>query len=239
LLRAAEAFFKGPVELKGSGRTDAGVHAYAQVAHLRANPRRPVDCGELLAALNDDLPQDIAVLKVESASERFDARHDALSRTYVYRIATRKTAFAKRYVWWVKQPLDVALMRAAAAMFAGRHDFRCFCDYDAAKPRQSTLVQVESAAIVEQEGLILFRIRASHFLWRMVRRLAGVLVRAGRGELDLEAVRALLAAQPRPEWDVAAWTAPASGLFLERVDYPDTPPSACVRPVRPRYLGQK
>jgi tRNA pseudouridine38-40 synthase len=219
LRRAAEQFFGTEVDLMGAGRTDAGVHAAGQVAHLRARTRRVPKPEAILRALNEDLPADIAVLEVEAAPPEFHARHDALSRTYVYQFATRKTAFSKRYVWWIKECLNGERMREAARLFAGRHDFSCFRAEDPSKPGDSPVVVVLRSEIEEQEDLILFHIEASHFLWRMVRRLAGVLAKVGQGELEIRDVERLLEGSPVEGMDVAAWTAPGSGLFLESVRY--------------------
>ncbi|HVS01975.1 MAG TPA: tRNA pseudouridine(38-40) synthase TruA, partial [Thermoanaerobaculia bacterium] len=159
-------------ELGGSGRTDAGVHALAQVAHLRL--RRPIDPGRLRRELNAALPPDIHVLALEPAAGRFHARHDALSRSYLYQVSRRRTAFAKRFVWWVKSPLDVAAMQQAATIFVGRHDFRLFCQRP--EEQASTLVEVEGVEVAAAGALVLVRIVASHFLWKMVRRVVGTLV---------------------------------------------------------------
>lgn len=221
---AAEEFFRTEVDLQGSGRTDAGVHALGQVAHLRAEAKGVPHPGELLRALNDRLPADIAILSVEKASPNFHARHDATSRVYRYQISTRKTAFEKRRVWWVKEPLNVPLMEQTASLLAGRHDFICFRAADPSRPDESTIVVVDAASVEASGSLILFRIEASHFLWRMVRRLAGALVKVGKGELMIEEFSSLVEARCDPKLDVAAWTAPASGLLLEAVRYPlETP----------------
>lgn len=219
LRKAAEAFFGMPVELHGAGRTDAGVHALAQVAHLRIQSRARFPEAGILRALNDALPAEIAVLQVELAPPRFHARHDAIARSYVYQISTRKNAFAKRHVWWIKEPLDLQLMTEAAALLAGRHDFDCFRAADPSKPGESTIVAVERAEIEQHEDLILFRIEASHFLWRMVRRIVGVLVRLGRHEITLADFRQLLDGKSDPRWKISEWTAPACGLFLEQIRY--------------------
>jgi len=226
LRKAAEDFLGVEVDLQGAGRTDAGVHAFAQVAHLRV---RPSPNGQLprhgtvqiLRALNDRLPSDVSVLEVEEAPNTFHARHDAVSRAYLYRISTRRTAFEKKYVWWVKEKLDVASMSRAARMLAGRHNFAAFRAPDPSRPDESTIVVVESAGIEVEGDLILFRITASHFLWRMVRRLAGMLVKIGLGEISPDDLLRLLDGKPDPRFDIAAWTAPASGLFLESVTYPE------------------
>lgn len=219
LRRAAEEVFGAEVELQGSGRTDAGVHAAGQVAHLRVRTRVSRPTTLLEAELNERLPADIAVLEMAEADNRFHARHDAVTRSYVYQISTRKSAFSKKYVWWVKEPLNVELMAEAAAKLGGRHDFRCFRALDPSKPDESTVVVVEKAEVERQDHLVLFRIEASHFLWRMVRRLAGVLVRLGRGQMTMADFDSLLRGESDAKLDVAAWTAPAAGLFLEEVRY--------------------
>jgi tRNA pseudouridine38-40 synthase len=220
-----------PSDLGGAGRTDAGVHALAQVAHVRL--KKKSDGVSLANALNQRLPGGIHVLAVEPAADSFHARHDAKARTYLYQLSRRRTAFAKRFVWWVKEPLALDRMRQAAAMLAGRHDFRLLSD--PAEHQTSTVVVVERAEIVEQGALVLFRITASHFLWRMVRRIVGALKKVGDGSLSLAEWAQLLAGKPLPpeRGAPAEWTAPASGLFLEHVQYGDSGPPAPPRPVTP------
>jgi tRNA pseudouridine38-40 synthase len=219
LRKAAEDYFGGSVDLYGSGRTDAGVHALGQVAHLRTASRATRQPRDVLRGLNERLPVDVSIYAAELVPGRFHARHDAVARTYRYQISTRKTAFSKKYVWWIKTELDVALMSRAAKMLEGRHDFVCFRAPDPSRPDESTIVVVDQAEIEVQDHLILFRIEASHFLWRMVRRLVGVLVKLGAGEVKMEDFEQLLAGRCNPSLDVAAWTAPSAGLFLEDVRY--------------------
>jgi tRNA pseudouridine38-40 synthase len=216
LLRAAETLLSARAEVGGSGRTDAGVHALRQVAHLKVNDSRarvPAPA-QLLRGINGLLPHDINLLSVRAAHTDFHARHDALGRFYLYQISTRRTAFGKPFVWWVRDRLNARAMADAAALVVGRHDFRSFCE--SPESQGSTLVHVETARVVERGGLILFRVGASHFLWKMVRRLTGALVEVGRGNLSAEAFRSLLEKYSN---EPAAWTAPPSGLFLERVLY--------------------
>ena len=204
------------VELYGSGRTDAGVHALAQVAHLDLDTTLPPET--LRRRVNDALPSDINILRIEKVRHRFHARHDAIARSYIYQIARRRTAFAKSFVWWVKEELDAEAMRLATARFVGMHDFRAFADAD--PDHTSTKVLVDSFEVHEDGDLMVVHIEASHFLWKMVRRLVGVLVEVGRGALPVDAAAALLLeASPLP----ARVTAPASGLFLERVYYAGDP----------------
>ncbi len=221
LRKAAEDLFHDEVDIQGSGRTDAGVHALAQVAHLRVRLKLVPKPAELARALNDRLPADIVVISAEPAADNFHARHDATSRVYRYQISTRKTAFLKRYVWWVKEPLDLAAMAQAARTLIGRHNFVCFRAADAGRPDESTIVVVDSASIDVEGPLIVFRIEASHFIWRMVRRLAGVLVKLGKGDITSEDFAKLLEGHADPRLDVAGWTAPSSGLALEAVRYPE------------------
>jgi len=219
LRQAVEETLGAEVEMQGAGRTDAGVHALAQVAHVRAKVTRPKPPATLLRQINDLLPADIVLLELEPAPARFHARHHAVTRTYMYQISRRKAAFAKRYVWWIKEDLDVERMAEAAELLMGRHDFICFRAQDPSKPGESTVVVVENAGIETHDHMVIFRMEASHFLWRMVRRIVGVLVRLGRGEITPAEFRQLLDGRADPRLDVAAWTAPASGLFLEEVRY--------------------
>ena len=228
-------------ELYGSGRTDAGVHALAQVAHLDVSTNLPIDA--LCRRLNDELPADIHVRAAAIVPHRFHARHDAVSRTYLYQIARRRTAFAKNYVWWVKEPLDLARMQEAARAFVGMRDFQSFAKSDAQDVRQdglqdevetrrnkSTLVLVDRLDIAEEDDLVLVGIEGSHFLWKMVRRVVGVLVEIGRGGLDpADAALFLTESSAAP----ARLTAPPSGLFLVRVSYTGDPRDTTLRAATP------
>lgn len=208
----AAAVGHGDFDCQGSGRTDAGVHALMQVAHLEVHLTMPLE--KLRREINDELPSDIHVLSISKAPHRFHARHAALARSYLYQVSRRRTAFGKPFVWWVKEPLDIGLMIEAAERFSGMHDFRSFSDDD--PDDKSTAVLVENVTVGEDGDLILIRVAGSHFLWRMVRRMVGVLVEIGRGGLPVGAVDEFLR---QPSDTPARLTAPASGLFLERVFY--------------------
>ncbi len=199
-------------ELYGSGRTDAGVHALEQVAHLDIITSVPAET--LRRRANDTLPSDIHLLKIELARHRFHARHDAIARSYLYQISRRRTAFAKNFVWWVRDDLDLEKMRAAARRFAGMKDFRSFSDDTDGE--KSTLVAIERIEVAEDGDLVLIRVEGSHFLWKMVRRMVGVIVDVGIGGTTIEQADMFL----REDSAIPAkLTAPASGLFLERVYY--------------------
>lgn len=204
------------VDSQGSGRTDAGVHALAQVAHVDLT-RAPAP-EQLRRRINDGLPADIHVLDVVPVPRTFHARHSAVRRSYLYQISRRRTAFAKPFVWWVREPLDLAAMRDAASAFAGLQDFRAFSDDD--PEEKSTKVLLEDVAITEADALVLVRVAGSHFLWKMVRRMVGVLAAVGTGDLVPNDMARLL----RGRSDLpATLTAPAAGLFLEHVHYAGDP----------------
>jgi len=220
-------------EFYGSGRTDAGVHALRQVAHL--DLRKPLPAETIRRGINDSLPADIHILAVDTVPHRFHARHSAVARSYLYQVSRRRSAFAKPFVWWIREPLDVGRMTAAAARLTGMHDFQAFSDDD--PEEKSTEVLVDEVTLVEDGDLVLIRVAGSHFIWKMVRRMVGVLAEIGKGEMAVEDIDRLLASgtpstfargasadkkglpplarKPTP----AELTAPASGLFLERVFY--------------------
>jgi tRNA pseudouridine38-40 synthase len=217
--KAAKEIFHDDFEMQGAGRTDAGVHALAQVMHLKTVSEVRHTPETIRRRLNDLLPADIVILRVERAARNFHARHDAVSRVYLYQISRRKQAFTKKHVWWIKEELDVEAMSKAASMLAGRHDFVCFRAADPSRPDESTIVEIDAVEIESEDDIIQFRIAGSHFLWRMVRRIVGALVKVGKGEITQADFGKLLAGKCDPKLDVAAWTAPASGLFLEEIRY--------------------
>lgn len=215
LLKAAKNLLGAETDIGGSGRTDAGVHALRQVAHLKVKSTiKKASPQQLRIGINSLLPHDINILNLQPAPARFHARHDALARYYLYQISTRRTAFAKPFVWWVRDRLNTTAMKEASRLLIGRHDFRSFSER--VEAQTSTLVHVEEAQLATHGRLILFRIGASHFLWKMVRRIVGALVEVGRGKLKPESFGKFLAEYSN---EPAAWTSPPSGLFLERVLY--------------------
>jgi tRNA pseudouridine38-40 synthase len=213
LRKASESFLGSELEIAGAGRTDAGVHALYQVAHLRSSKAAQAEL--LRREINSRLPADINILTAEEVPARFHARHHAEERYYLYQIGTERTAFGKHFVWWIKDRLSVQPMRKAAQLFVGMHDFAAY--REKAEDPPSTLVHVTQCDIAVHGSLILLRIGASHFLWKMVRRIVGVLVEVGRGNVEISRVSKLTAAE------IAGWTAPPSGLFLEYVRYPGDP----------------
>lgn len=219
ILEAIRARLGEAPRLFAAGRTDQGVHAEGQVANFLTRSTLPA--AELAEALNSCLPADINILGAAEAPPSFHARHDAAARRYRYQIASRRSAFFKRLIWWVRRPLDLQAMRRAASMLAGRHDFTSFSDRSA--PIRDPRVRVFHAELRRGSFLTTFTIEADHFLPRMVRRIVGVLVQIGLGELPPEAMDRFLAETVD---DPARWTAPPSGLFLERVLYGSDRPGA-------------
>lgn len=213
ILDACKLIFPGEkIEIYGAGRTDQGVHALGQVAHLDVN--RNTNLLKLKFQLNDNLPPDIVVKKVEQASPKFHARYDAVHRSYLYQISKRPSAFGKKMVWWVKDPLDIEKMKQVATLFTGMKDFKNFAEKS--DEDKSTLVEISKIEIVEAGDLILIRVSGSHFLWKQVRRMVGVMVEAGRGKLSIGVIEAIFT---RPSEIVAKLTAPPSGLYLEKICY--------------------
>ena len=207
-----DLFGEAKIEFYGAGRTDGGVHALGQVAHLDVE----TDLTPLRVryGINDRLPADISIISVEEADPRFHARHDALARSYIYQISRRRTALAKKYVWWIKDELDASKMNDVAAMFEGLRDFRSFTDPELESG--STKTEILHSRVSVHKDIILYHVIGSHFLWKQVRRMTGVIVDAGRGKLEKKDVARFL----RENSDIPAkLTAPPSGLFLEKVYY--------------------
>jgi tRNA pseudouridine38-40 synthase len=213
LIKSCEKIFgKDFIDLQGSGRTDSGVHALCQVAHLDVNTILAPEIIKL--KLNDLLPHDINILEVEKTDKTFHARHSAKSRSYIYQISRRRTAFGKNFVWWIKDKLDFNEMESASKVFIGLHNFASFSDDD--PEEKSTKVLIDNIRLKEEDDLILIRITGSHFIWKMVRRIVGVLVEVGRGKMSSEDLIYYL---NHKSDEPARFTAPPAGLFLEKVYY--------------------
>jgi tRNA pseudouridine38-40 synthase len=201
-------------ELYGSGRTDAGVHALGQAAHLEINFEAKADV--LRKMLNDNLPATINVLKVQPVESKFHARYSAVARSYIYHISTRRTAFGKKYTYWVKDKLDLNSMKRACKLFEGMHDFKSYGT--AEDEEQSTKVKINKIEIYTEGDSVYIHIIGSHFLWKMIRRMVGVIIECGRGNLKESDITGFFTEYS----DLPAkLTVPPSGLFLERVFYSD------------------
>ena len=202
------------IEIHGSGRTDSGVHACAQVANFHAPAK--FSPAEIKKTLNEYLSKDIRVLHVETADERFHARLTAIGKTYEYRIDNGEVAnvFQRKYTMREENPLDLEAMRKAAVHFLGTHDFKTFCANK--KMKKSTVRTITSIVIEQQEGIVSIRYTGNGFLYNMVRILTGTLIEVGRGKLMPEEMPGILEAKDR---GAAGFIAPAQGLYLVEVKY--------------------
>lgn len=204
----------GPVRVTASGRTDSGVHAVGQVAHFLSETRLPA--GRMAAALNSQLPHDVAVLACDEMPLGFDANRDAVRKLYRYVIHDGQVVgpFLRRYCCHVKYPVDVAAMARAGAVLKGTHDFQSF---ETEWPNRASSVRTITHLGVSRAGeYVWLDVEADGFLYNMVRAIAGTLLNVGRGFWPEREVEAILHARDRRR---AGPTAPAQGLFLMRVQY--------------------
>jgi tRNA pseudouridine38-40 synthase len=205
---------------QGSGRTDAGVHALAQVATFATDS--PIPEQNLVKALNDILPSSIRVLEVTEASPEFHARKSACAKTYRYRIYRGAICppFLARYVWHYPYPLDEDAMRGAAGFVIGEHDFTSFAAVDPERGREdesiSNVRRIFASAWERSGAELVYIVRGSGFLHHMVRNLVGTFVLVGKSTLKPADITGILAAHNR---SAAGATVPASGLYLLSVEY--------------------
>jgi len=203
------------IQLFGSGRTDAGVHALGQVAHFKTQSQ--MDLRSMQRALNSLLPRDIVIQKIEEVEEGFHARKQSKSKIYEYRILNRslRSAFYRGYVWHIPQKLNMTQMKKATQGLIGEHDFSAFRTVGS-----STRTAVRRVIRAEwkrgREGLIRFEIEANGFLKQMVRSIVGTLVDVGKGKINPGEFQRILESKDRKK---AGPTAPAKGLFLKEVKY--------------------
>lgn len=211
---ALGAILGQPVEIAGSGRTDAGVHARAQTASFRAKTNRTTDA--LLEALRARLPGDIGVLDLTEAPPRFHARLSCVGKTYVYRVwnSAAPNVFERKYVYALPQPLDLAAMRRAAAALCGTHDYTSFCANR--RMKKSAVRTVERIDVDRLGDEVRLTFSGDGFLYHMVRILTGTLLEVGLGERDAAEMPQILAAKDRA---AAGKSAPAQGLILWETRY--------------------
>ncbi len=202
------------IRIRGAGRTDAGVHARGQVANFHMD--REVPAEEIRDRLNEYLPEDIRIMAVDRAGDRFHSRLNATGKIYEYCLQKAGTwdVFHRRYVWQMERELDVARMREAVPLLLGKRDFRGFCAR--ASKKKSTVRDLRRVDIREDEGKVILRFEGNGFLYHMVRILTGTLVEIGTGEREPESIQEILVTGERR---LAGVTAPAAGLCLVEVQY--------------------
>jgi tRNA pseudouridine38-40 synthase len=203
-----------PVEVIGAGRTDAGVHARGMVANAYLDT--PLSSAEIRDYMNRYLPDDIGILEVREAGDRFHSRYNAQGKTYCYTcyVGDTKPIFQRRYLYVLESQPDVARMRQAAEHLLGTHDFASFCGNP--KMKKSTVRTVDRIEIRQKSGYLTFTYHGNGFLQYMVRILTGTLLEVGLGKRDPDSIPALLEAKDRTQ---AGYTVPPSGLCLLKVDY--------------------
>ena len=200
-------------EIFASGRTDAGVHAKGQVANFKCETK--LSCNEIADYLNCYLPEDVRVLSVVKADERFHSRLSAISKTYEYVIATKKPdVFIRKYVFETEKTPDLDLMRTAADKLLGKHDFKGFSSVG--RTKKSTVREINFINIEEKDAVIKIAINADGFLYNMVRIIAGTLLDIGAGDLELSAIDKVFETKVR---EYAGTTLPGKGLSLIEVQY--------------------
>ena len=210
---ALSRILEEPIEISGSGRTDAGVHAKGQVANFHTESN--MSAAEILANLRKYLPEDIGIYSCKDVSPRFHARLNAKEKTYRYRIwnSDAPCVFDRRYVAVMHETLDLEAMRAAADALVGEHDFSAFCGNP--KFKKSTVRYIRSIDIRREGGEVVLEYTGNGFLHNMVRILTGTLVEVGRGERSVESIPALFGGKRAD----AGFLAPAQGLCLMEVYY--------------------
>ena len=201
------------IEIFASGRTDAGVHAEAQVANFKC--KSSMTTNEIMNYLNMYLPQDIRVTDIKEINERFHSRLNAVSKTYHYNIATQKPdVFVRKYVYWADKLPYMDIMKKAAEEICGTHDFKGFSSIG--RTKKSTVRTVNSIEITEEKGVMTIAINGNGFLYNMVRIIAGTLFEIGTGDKDVSVIRKIFETKER---QYAGTTLPACGLKLMEVFY--------------------
>lgn len=205
------------VTVHGAGRTDAGVHALGQVAHVDL-PLPTLAPGRWAPALNANLPAEIRILRATRASHGFHARFGACGKVYTYRIwnASFMHPLELGRAWHMPTDLDFSVIKECAAMFVGEHDFAGFAA-NRGHPVQSTVRKISSIRATRRGPSIVIRFQGTGFLYKMVRMLTGTIVRCGQGKAEPTLISDLL---DRPGAAKTNWSAPADGLYLTRVLYP-------------------
>lgn len=213
LEKAFRTALRAPVTVVGAGRTDAGVHARGQGAHLEIDS--PFDTHRCELSINALLPQDIAIYNLQKVDESFHARFSAKSRCYKYYMCTRKRPLNVQKVWMMYYRIDWDKIRSNLDFLLGTHDFSSFCA--SGSGTDNNICNVKKAVLDFENGFIVFTIEADRFIYKMVRTVVGTLIEIGRGKINLS-LKDIIAGEKR---ELAGETAPPFGLVLENVVYPE------------------
>lgn len=211
--KALHVIFKKLIRVTGSGRTDTGVHARAQVAHFDI-PEHPLN--RLKHSLNGLLPRDIVIKNIASVEDDFHARFNATERRYRYYIALRPTALNRRFAWIILNPLNITLMQQGAEIFKNLEDFQAFCKVNSNVKHYRCTVFTSRWLFKSDEELLVYEIAANRFLHGMVRAIVGSLVALGQGKMTIGELQEIMASRDRTRVPL---TAPPQGLILEEVKY--------------------
>ncbi|HET6402565.1 MAG TPA: tRNA pseudouridine(38-40) synthase TruA [Candidatus Kapabacteria bacterium] len=215
--RGLHQLFARHITVHGAGRTDAGVHARGMVAHIEFPDEIPITLQKLLMAINATTPEDIAIRDLRPVTEDFHARHSALAREYRYTIKRERTAIDRNFVWAVRRDVEFEKLERSASLLIGEHDFTSFSKRTSDVKHYRCIV---ASARWEFHGTTFaLTLRANRFVRGMVRALVGAMVRVGQGTLSIDEFETLLR-EPRELWR-AKYIAPAHGLVLEGVEYPE------------------
>lgn len=212
--KSISLIIKTPVKLIGSGRTDTGVHALGQVAHMETN--RELKPADLCHRLNRFLPEDISILGIYRVIENAHARYSAIARIYEYRIIYFKDPFRYRRAWYLRDQIDTGLLNDMSAIMMEYNDFQAFSRVKT--DVENFRCRISSARWIRQNGQLKFTIRSDRFLRGMVRAIVGTLVEAGRGKISVTDFRKIIQDRDRR---LAGPAAPAFGLYLAKVEYPE------------------
>lgn len=216
LMQAARQMFSVKPEIFAAEDTEIGVHAYLNVLHLKLSELNDdITPTQIQQRFNDNLPYDINIKKIRNAPEEFHARNVAVGKVYLYQMATRRTAFAKNFVWWLKENSNLAGMSEAAQLLIGKHDLGSFCDAEEDR-RYTKIINIEKSEVFADGDLICFRIAANNFPPKTVQRIVGLLAEIGRKKYSVKDFGRLIKFKSNAG---TKFTAPPSGLFLEKVLY--------------------
>lgn len=202
------------IEIIGSSRTDAGVHAFAQIANFKVSGNLTEE--EINNYLNRYLPQDISVVEVSIVPERFHARYNTKEKTYLYKIWNEEytNPFMRKYSMHVEKKLNIAKMKEAGQYFIGEHDFTAFSN--AKSKKKTTMREIYSIDIEENTGFIEIRVRGNGFLHNMVRKIVGTLLEVGLNQIEAESIPTIINSKERNQTGIIA---DAAGLYLEKIEF--------------------